>query len=510
MHPTVRLDQRQQQTLSPRLQHAVKLLQMSSLDFVQELHEVIGRNPFLEQDESEPDETDVADVSRLSGVAAAQIGEHEMPTLEEVSPINESPIDERDDIIESVASGPDQDADYERDNERDTWLADGSVPSRRGEDGQLGALDLVPLRPGLRPHLHSQLNVLPLPERDLVLAKSVVESLDDDGYLRTPLAELLEDTELDPPPNEDELHIALKRVQSLEPAGVGARTVAECLLLQLPAIECEAIRTSARKIVSEHLDWLAAKDVTRIAQWLDATPAHVEAVCERIRRLDPRPGWRFDATQTQYVTPDIVVKKVRGQWTAMLNPSVVPRVRINHIYAELFQRHRQAQNGGGQNTEMAAHLQEARWTLRNVEQRFVTILSVAQAIIKRQKRFFELGPMAMKPLGLKEIANETGMHESTVSRVTNNKYMATPLGVFELKYFFSRAMTSTSGAAYSGTAIRGLIKDMIEAEKPTDPLSDAEIARQLAQQGLVVARRTVTKYRQLLRIEAVDRRRKPA
>ena len=291
-------------------------------------------------------------------------------------------------------------------------------------------------------------------------------------------------------------------MQSLEPAGVAARSVAECLLLQLPSIDCERIRASARTIVTEHLDSLAARDVPRLAQMLGETPAHVEAVCDRIRHLDPRPGWRFDTAQTHYVTPDIVVKKVRGQWTATLNPTVVPRVRINHVYAELFQRHRQSQNG-----ELAAHLQEARWTLRNVEQRFVTILAVAQAIIRRQRRFFELGTMAMKPLGLKEIADETGMHESTVSRVTNNKYMATPLGVFELKYFFSRAMTSTSGTAYSGTAIRELVKEMIAEERPDAPLSDAQIARVLAQQGLAVARRTVTKYRQALHIEAVERRR---
>jgi RNA polymerase sigma-54 factor len=201
----------------------------------------------------------------------------------------------------------------------------------------------------------------------------------------------------------------------------------------------------------------------------------------------------------------VVVKKIRGQWRVMLNPAIVPKVRLNHVYAEMFQRHRATQN-----PELAAQLQEARWTVRNIEQRFATILSVSEEIVKRQKHFFEYGPLAMKPLGLREIADQVGLHESTVSRVTNNKYMATPLGVFELKYFFSRAMATASGGACSATAIRGLIKDMIEAEKPTDPLSDAEIARQLAQQGLVVARRTVTKYRQLLRIEAVDRRRKPA
>jgi len=203
--------------------------------------------------------------------------------------------------------------------------------------------------------------------------------------------------------------------------------------------------------------------------------------------------------------PDVVVKKVRGQWTVKLNPAVVPKVRLNQVYAQLFQRHRTSSHA-----EMGAHLHEARWTLRNVEQRFSTIVDVAEAIVKRQKNFLEYGAMAMKPLGLKEIAQEVGVHESTVSRVTNNKFISTPNGVFELKYFFSRAMLTSNGTACSGTAIRGLVHDMISAESPGQPLSDAEITRQLARQGLVVARRTVTKYRQMLKFEAVERRRRVA
>jgi RNA polymerase sigma-54 factor len=487
MHPSLRQERRQQQTLSPRLQHAVRLLQMSSLDFAHELHELLARNPFLEPSATDGEESDVAAVVQLTGLDAAQLGDHVPPAADDTAVPDAPAFDE---------------PAYGGDGERDPWLADGPSSARRHDDGDFGALDMVCARPGLSAHLHGQLNLLPLPLRDLALAKVIVESLDDDGYLRQPLGELLEAGELDPPPTEAELLIALKRVQALEPAGVAARNVAECLLLQLPSIADAQLRATARCIVEFHLELLAAKDVTRLAQLLDATPAHIEAACERIRHLDPRPGWRHDTAQTHYVVPDVVVRKTRGQWTAMLNPSVVPRVRINRIYAELFQRHRSGQDG-----ELAAHLQEARWTLRNVEQRFATILAVAQAIVRRQRHFFELGSMAMKPLGLKEIAHECGMHESTVSRVTNNKYMATPLGVFELKYFFSRAMTSTSGNAYSGTAIRGLIKELIGEERPHAPLSDAQIARLLAQQGLTVARRTVTKYRQALQIEPVERRR---
>jgi len=347
------------------------------------------------------------------------------------------------------------------------------------------------------------LNVLPLPPRDLLLARVIVESLDDDGYLRTPLDELIDVAEIDPPTTPAEMQIALRRVQSLEPAGVAARSVAECLQLQLPSVVCPQARALAKTILCEHMQSLAGRDTTGMARALGQTPAHIEAVCERIRRLDPRPGWRYGSRQVAYVVPDVTVRKVRGQWTVNLNPAVVPKVRLNRVYEQLFQRHRNAQN-----TEMSEHLNEARWTVRNVEQRFLTILDVSNAIVRKQKNFLEYGSMAMKPLGLKQIADELGIHESTVSRVTNNKYMSTPVGVFELKYFFSRAMPTANGGACSGIAIRGLLKDIIDAESPDEPLSDADITRQLAQQGLVVARRTVTKYRQMLKIEAVERRRR--
>jgi RNA polymerase sigma-54 factor len=357
----------------------------------------------------------------------------------------------------------------------------------------------------LNAHLHAQLNVLSLDARDLALAQTVVESLDDDGYLRTPLEELLEVPGLDPEATLAEMQIALRRVQSFEPAGVAARSVGECLLLQLPAIACPQLRALARTIISDHLPALAARDISGLARCLALSQARVEEVCDRIRRLDARPGWRHGSTSVAYVVPDVLVKKVRGEWTVQLNPAVVPKVRLNQVYAQLFQRHRTAQN-----VEMGANLQEARWTLRNVEQRFSTILDVAEAIARRQRSFLEYGAMAMKPMGLREIAEELGVHESTVSRATNNKYMATPAGVYELKYFFSRSMISANGSACSGTAIRGLIKDIIDVESVDAPLSDAEITRQLAEQGLVVARRTVTKYRQMLKVDAVDRRRRHA
>jgi len=258
-------------------------------------------------------------------------------------------------------------------------------------------------------------------------------------------------------------------------------------------------------VLRECIECLARRDVNAVARRLGVTPVQADAACAALRRLDPRPGWRFGSPTVAYLTPDVVVKKVRGQWTAMLNEAVVPRVRLNRSYAEMFRRHRGAEHG-----ELGAHLQEARWTVRNVQQRFSTILAVAQAILRRQHRFLAYGPMAMKPLALREIAQEVGVHESTVSRVTNNKFMATPVGVFELKYFFSRGLATASGGECSPTAIRGLLQEIIAAEAPASPMSDVDIARELAMQGLQVARRTVTKYRQQLKIEPAERRRRVA
>ena len=244
-------------------------------------------------------------------------------------------------------------------------------------------------------------------------------------------------------------------------------------------------------------------DIAGIARALGSTVAEVECAVDFIRHLEPRPGWRFGASDTRFITPDLIVRKVRDEWTVMLNPDVVPRVRLNRMYADLFRSHRDSRH-----SDLAAQLQEARWTVRNVEQRFSTILRVGQAIAQRQRNFLEYGELAMKPLGLREIAEELGLHESTVSRVTNNKYMATPLGVFELKFFFSRALATANGGACSTTAIRGAIKEMIDAEDSRNPLSDAHIARMLSRQGLQVARRTVTKYRQMMKVLPYEARRR--
>ncbi|MGZ5269715.1 MAG: RNA polymerase factor sigma-54 [Ramlibacter sp.] len=452
-----------QTTLSPRLQRAVKLLQMSSMDFSQVVRDALDNNPFLESEEG-------------SLIAEAPGSEPEPGDSLRVP----------DDGADAVG-----------------WGAE-PIARTRMVDGE-GVFDTLQAQTTLADHLLGQLNLLSLTERDWMLAAAVIESLDEDGYLRTPLPEVGGLVPVVPAADDDELAVALRRVQALDPAGVAARDVVECLQLQVPLIPGDRQRVLAARILRDCLPCLASRDMPAVARRLGVTVAEADAACQAIRRLDPRPGWRFGAPSVQYVTPDVIVRKVRGQWTATLNDAVVPKVRLNRGYAELFRRHR-----GAEHAELGAHLQEARWTVRNVEQRFSTILSVAQAILRRQHRFLAYGAMAMKPLALREIAQEIGVHESTVSRVTNNKFMATPCGVYELKSFFSRGLATASGGECSPTAIRGLIQEIIAAESTAQPLSDVEIARQLATQGLQVARRTVTKYRQLMKIESAERRRSAA
>ncbi|MBO9513611.1 MAG: RNA polymerase factor sigma-54 [Variovorax sp.] len=430
---------------SPRLQQAVRLLHLSSQDYAHAMQAAAEDNPFLEVDDAPP---------------------------------------------------PGQEA-----FGRSGTLSRGA--SVRHDEG-VDALQRLPVAGSLRQHLHDQLGVLRLDERERVLAAAVVESLDDDGYLRISLADIAAVVgEAGEPAEalEGALQAALRRVQSLDPPGVGARSVSECLLLQLPRIEEPRLRETVRRIASDHLDLLAAHNFRRIAAELGEPIEGVREAGDRIRRLDARPGWKYDATPTPFVTPDVFVRRQRGAWSAVLNEAAMPRVNLNQACARLFERQLQ-----GRNPEMAAYLERARWTVQNLAQRSATILRIAQAIVARQKLFLDHGPIAMKPLGLGAIAEAVGVHPSTVSRAIHHKYMATPAGVFELRYFFSRGVQHRSGAATAPSAIRQLLRELIEAEPGGAPLSDAVLARQLAEQGFQVARRTVTKYRQSMKIEAVDRR----
>jgi RNA polymerase sigma-54 factor len=329
----------------------------------------------------------------------------------------------------------------------------------------------------------------------------VIDSLDDDAYFKAAFDELaaLLPQEHDVLP--EEFAAALKLVQSLDPAGVAARSLDECLRLQLENLPADTPARNTALAMTNHLSLLGNREWARLQHALGCTEQALHAARALIRSLDPRPGQRFGASEARYVIPDVIVRKNRDRWVALINPASLPRLRLNRTYADAV--------GGrnGSNQSLTRHLQEARWLLRSIEQRFATIQRVADAIVARQRGFFEYGEVAMKPLTLKLIAGELGLHESTVCRVTNSKYMATPRGLFEFKHFFSRRLATENGGAASATAVRAVMKELIAAEDPRSPLSDAELARLLAQQGLRVARRTITKYRALMRMPSVDVRR---
>ena len=451
---------------SPRLQHAVRLLQMSSLDFARELQDLAEDNPFLEIEDA---------VAAEAGPAAA-------------------------------AEAPDAaEADWLSAAQLDRFTASHATPGQRlSHDDSFDALQGVALPVSLHEHLQAQLGVLRLSERDRALAGAVVEALDEDGYLRISLEDIANAGGEQGDAVLEELHTALCRVQALDPPGVGARSVAECLLLQAPGIEDAELRGLACRILREHIGLLASKNLQRLATALRVPLPRVRLAVECIRKLNARPGWQHSETASRVVTPDVTVRKIKGVWTTVLNDDAVPRVQLHQGYTALFEKQRR----GGDNPELRKCLEQARWAVHNVAQRMSTILDVASAIVARQKLFLEYGALAMKPLGLREIADAVGVHPSTVSRAVNNKYLATPCGIFELKYFFSRGLDHTGGGASAPTAVKELIRELIEAEPPEAPLSDAELARQLAQQGFRIARRTVTKYRQGLRLDPVDLRRR--
>jgi len=495
---SLKFDTRLNQALAPRLQYAVRLLQLSALDYEQELQQLASKNPFLELDDP---------VLPTGSTGAADPGVDTVDSLGPAAPLDHDQLVASDPMGDGdvcTESGTESDNDSglgEGDEADNSWASDSGGIRDGAKQSQGSALDLLACNTDLRQHLRGQANLLRLSVRDHALVCAVIESLDDDGYLRVQADEIEALSELEPPAEPTEIGTAVKLVQSLDPAGVGARSVGECLLLQLENIDAE-LRPLGLAILTDHIDRLAQRDVPALARLLDRPGQDIEAVCAALRRLDPRPGLRFASGDVHYLTPDVIVRKVRGKWAAQLNAVGVPRLRLNHRYALLFQRHQDARH-----TEMSTHLQEARWALRNVEQRCSTILAVAQAILRRQYGFFEHGPLAMKPLALRDIATEIGVHESTVCRVTNNKYMSTPAGLFELKQFFSRPMAMSGGGACSPTAIRGVLRALVDAEDVSCPLSDVDIAQRLERQGLKVARRTVTKYRQMLSIAPADRRR---
>ena len=475
MKHSLQLKLSQHLTLTPQLQQSIRLLQLSTVELNQELERYLAENPLLER----------ADLAAPEEARAAPPNGAEAP---QSAPEPEERRDEGASLAEDHGFGEEHAA---------------TPGSRRDDDERDDFTQFAAAEPTLQEHLLQQISLTGLTPRDKLIAEFVVGHLDEDGYLKQDLEELrqsalaaMSDVEI------EELQIALRHVQNLEPTGVGARDIAECLELQLKALpEPTPHREAALRLVRQHLDVLAARDFNKLKRLLGVSEDELREVRALILTLDPKPGRNFGSGDVRYVVPDVVVRKIGGRWNASLNRDAMPRLRINKMYADILQASRE--NGG---KHLAGQLQEARWLIKNVQQRFDTILRVTQAIVDRQKNFFEHGEVAMRPLVLREIAEAVGLHESTISRVTTQKYMLTPRGIFELKYFFGSHVSTDTGGACSATAIRALIKQLVAAEDCRKPLSDHRISDILAQQGIQVARRTVAKYREAMHIQPANLR----
>jgi RNA polymerase sigma-54 factor len=469
--------------LTPQLQQSIRLLQLSTLELNAEIDQALQENPLLERDE--PGEA----VSFGSGAAGDALA-----TPQTVTPTGSDERDER----QEPRGGDDE-----------GWGMDfsGSHGQRDPNDDDLDSGESQAASISLREHLGEQLAMTQLPDRERALVGFLIEALNDDGYLTQPLDELIDLLVTDDDEVREalleELGIALRHLQNLDPPGIGARSAQECLSLQLNGLPPSDARKLALAIVGNHLEHLASRDFARIKKSLGCDDDQLRVAQTLIRSLNPRPGAQYAPIDTRYVVPDVAVKKLHGQWVVSLNRDAMPRLRINRLYADILQRHR---GGNGSSAGLASQLQEAKWLIKNVQQRFDTILRVSQAIVDRQRAFFDHGEVAMRPLTLREIAETVSLHESTISRVTTQKYLASPRGVYELKYFFGSHVATDTGGAASSTAIRALIKQLVGAEDGKKPLSDARLAEILGEQGIVVARRTVAKYRELLNIPPVNLR----
>ncbi|WP_347556275.1 RNA polymerase factor sigma-54 [Robbsia sp. KACC 23696] len=540
--PSIELRAKQSLTLTPRMQQSVRLLQLSALEFTQEVNDALANNPFLESDEpgsgNEADtgerqraatSSDTPEVSEAAEyVSAASYNVDSIDNMDHfdgaafsgdaasaaISDANDAMRDGH--VSNTVESGPESALNPDGiggvAEMRDLGLSEGSTEgagdgadpysSRQYAGDGFDPGEWMHSAPSLREKLHQSLRLTPLDSRDRLAALIIIESLEADGYLRMPFDELADISDCDPPLTHDELENAVRLVQTLDKPGIAARSLSECLQLQLQAMPESRARNLAIELAGAHLGRLAKREHAELQKRLGCDADTLRAVTALIRRLDPKPGESAAVDEHQYLIPDVIVRQIKGRWTVAINPAVMPRARVHRMYADMF-----AQSEGSSRSPLAQQLQEARWLLRNVQQRFSTIQRVAEVIVSHQRAFFDYGEIALKPLVLRDVADELSLHESTVSRATGNKYMATPRGIFEFKHFFPRELGTESGGTCSAAAVRALLKEMISGENTEAPLSDVTLAKLLAQQGVIVARRTVAKYRRLMKVPPAELRR---
>jgi len=514
MKPSLQVRLSQHLALTPQLQQSIRLLQLSTLELHQEIEQMLETNPFLDTEEDHaPMEFGLERVTAPADKAAER--EKDRLSEREDSGDGQASADEPPGMDTAEFGGTERD-DWENGTERDDFdgireLPSSSSASASGDD-DFEPVESADAGPSLQDHLRRQLLGMRLSEEDASAVMVLIESLNEDGYLADTLEDIAErlaaqlgldgdDAAEQREELADRLRIALKWLQSLEPTGVGASSLGECLTLQLRELPASVARRVAMKICDGHLELLARRDMKKLMAATGADEDLLREAQALIVACEPKPGRPFARAEANIVVPDVIVIKSGRGWKATLNPDVMPKLRINDLYAQAIRGQRNGSAAG-----LSQRLQEARWFMKNILQRFDTILRVSQAIVERQKAFFTHGEIAMKPLVLREIADELGLHESTISRVTTAKYMTTPFGTFELKYFFGSSLNTDAGGNASSTAVRALIKQLVTAEDPGKPLSDSQLSDMLGEQGITVARRTVAKYREALKIAPANLR----
>jgi RNA polymerase sigma-54 factor len=509
MKPSLQVRLSQHLALTPQLQQSIRLLQLSTLELHQEVEQMLEQNPFLETEEEAAPVFEPM-TERIS--PSEHVAEREAERVAE--PNADSAPDEATPGVDSAEFGTTEREDWENGTERDDFDGIRELPNSSGTSTNNDSDDFDPqernaVGESLQEHLRNQLVGMRLSREDGAAVTVLIESLSDDGYLADSLEDIaaeLSDNETQREELIDRLQCALKWLQNMDPLGVGARDLGECLTLQLRALPRSEAQMIAIMICKQHLELLARRDMKKLMAATGADEELIKQAQTLIVATEPKPGRQFARAEANIIVPDVIVQKSGRNWKVVLNPDVMPKLRINDLYAQAIKHSRGTPTTSG-GAALSSRLQEARWFMKNIQQRFDTIQRVSQAIVERQKSFFTHGEIAMKPLVLREIADELGLHESTISRVTTAKYMATMFGTFELKYFFGSSLNTDAGGNASSTAVRALIKQLVAAEDQAKPLSDSQLSKMLEEQGIQVARRTVAKYREALRIAPANLRR---
>jgi RNA polymerase sigma-54 factor len=510
MRPGLQLKISQQLTMTPQLQQAIKLLQLSTLELRQEVIEQLYSNPLLEMDEdqgqpdSQEQNSEQQDAEKPSTEDQDVNFDTDDPSLHSTAA----------DATELTVTESEASSDWDKDSFQDlpvdaNWdeVYSSPAPASSG-GGEINLEQVYQVTESLQDHLHWQLNLTPFSDRDREIAEAFIDAINDNGFINSNLEDITHHIDYQDPEDaleEDELVAVLKRLQQFDPPGIFARDIRESLLIQLNQLSLDTpYIDQAKRLTSEFIADIASVELSRLSKKTGYSDQETQEALSLIRSLNPRPGEALAVNDAEYIVPDVYVEKIAGRWRVQLNDSNMPKLRINDTYSNLIKR----SDKSDQNQFLKNNLAEARWFLRSLESRNETLMRVAMTIIDFQQGFLDHGPVAMKPMVLSDIASKLDLHESTISRVTTSKYMATPQGIYELKYFFSSHVGTSGGGECSSTAVCAILKTMISAEQPAKPLSDNRLTSLLEEQGIQVARRTVAKYRESMGIPSSSQRKR--